>query len=413
MRAIDLTKGSIAYHSELNPAVWENESLRSDARYKLLEIAKRFIEYLDVPEFKLLDIVLRGSMVNYNYTMYSDFDLHIITDYSTLKCDITEPFYMAKKKIWNDEHDITIKGHEVELYIEDKDEQNASEGVYSVLDNTWLKKPVNDPPTIDELSVNKKARDLMTQINRAVRSGELDDMTRLKEKIKNMRQSGLDQNGEFSVENLAFKILRNKKSIEKLYNAITRSIDQTLSLNERRKKKKKHRSNPMGGYYGYYWGGTNDNNDSGGGDAGGESISENFINTLIEISQGPWTVMESVGGVEVHSSSLLGPTLANKPKDIDDRLRKFIKFKQDNPREAWGKSDTLFVSHGPLAQAVPKLRHAHLNHDISVFYTMEGRDPTILKIYGVFGHKESGTSKGDPNQRTQRQLASQLKQAKL
>ena len=179
-----------------------------------------------------------------------------------------------------------------------------------------------------------------------------------------------------------------------------------------RKKKKKHRGNPIGGYYGYYWGGTNDNNDSGG-DAGGESISENFINTLIEISQGPWTVMEAVGGVEVYTTNLLGPTLANKPKEIDARLKEFIKFKQDNPTAAWGKSDTLFVSDGPFAQAVPKLRHAHLNYDISVFYTIEGRDPTVLKIYGVFGHKESGTAKGNASQRTQKQLASQLKQAKI
>lgn len=421
MRAKDLTQGSIAYHSELNPAVWDNDTLRLDARYKLLEIAKRVIEYLEVPNFKLLDVVLRGSMVNYNYTAYSDFDLHIITDYSTLKCDITEPFYMAKKKIWNDEHDITIKGHEVELYIEDKDEENSSEGIYSVLDNTWLKKPVNDPPTIDELSVNKKARDLMTQINRAVKSGNVDDMDRLKNKIKNMRQAGLDSNGEFSVENLAFKILRNKKLIEKLYKAIQHGIDQKLSLDERRKNKKKskRRGYPMGGYYGYYWGGGYDSDsgggDSGGGDGGGggESISKDFANTLIDASQGPWTVVEAMGGVEMRASSILASTLASKPEEVNDRLKKFVEFKRNNPTQAWGGSDTLFVSQGVLAQAIPKLRHAHLNRDVSVFYTMEGRDPTVLKVYGVFSHKESGTSKGDNNQRIQRQLASQLKQAKI
>ena len=62
---------------------------------------------------------------------------------------------MAKKKIWNDEHDITIKGHEVELYVEDKDEENSSEGMYSVLDNTWHKQPKYQQPDIDDRAVIK------------------------------------------------------------------------------------------------------------------------------------------------------------------------------------------------------------------------------------------------------------------
>jgi hypothetical protein len=70
MRARDLTKGSIAYHNTLNQDVWDGNDLRVDVRYKLLEIAKRFIEYLEVPIFKLEDVILRGSLVNYNYTQY-------------------------------------------------------------------------------------------------------------------------------------------------------------------------------------------------------------------------------------------------------------------------------------------------------------------------------------------------------
>jgi len=232
MRAKDLTKGNIAYHDELNPSVWDGRELRADVRYKLLEIAKRFIEYLDVPDFKLIDVILRGSLVNYNYTQYSDFDLHIVTDYKTLDCDITEQFYMAKKKIWNDEHDITIKGHEVELYVEDRDEENASEGMYSVLDNVWYKRPKYQQPDIDDRAVNAKAQDLMTQINRAVRSGSVEDITRLQDKIKNMRQSGLDAGGEFSTENLAFKIVRNKGYLDRLYKNKNTKFDQQLSLDE-------------------------------------------------------------------------------------------------------------------------------------------------------------------------------------
>ena len=232
MRAKDLTKGSIAYHDTLNQDVWSGNELRVDVRYKLLEIAKRFVEYLDVPDFKLVDVILRGSLVNYNYTQYSDFDLHIVTDYAALDCDITEPFYMAKKKIWNDEHDITIKGHEVELYVEDRDEENVSAGTYSVLDNVWHKQPNYQQPDIDDRAVNSKARDLMTQINRAVRAGSVEDITRLQDKIRNMRQSGLDAGGEFSTENLAFKIIRNKGYLTRLYKTKNSKFDQELSLDE-------------------------------------------------------------------------------------------------------------------------------------------------------------------------------------
>jgi hypothetical protein len=232
MRSKDLVRDNIAYHHTLNQDVWQGDELRVDVRYKLLEIAKRFIEYLDVPNFKLLDVILRGSLTNYNYTRYSDFDLHIVTDYAVLNCDITEPFYMAKKKIWNDEHDIYIKGHEVELYVEDRDEENASEGMYSVLDNKWYKRPEYRRPDINDHAINSKARDLMTQINRAVKEGSAEDITRLQAKIKAMRQSGLDTAGEFSTENLAFKIIRNKGYIDKLYKTKQQKVDQELSLDE-------------------------------------------------------------------------------------------------------------------------------------------------------------------------------------
>jgi hypothetical protein len=232
MRAKDLTKGNIAYHDQLNPEVWNNTDLRVDVQYKLLEIARRFIEYLEVPNFKLVDVILRGSLVNYNYTQYSDFDLHIVTDFSVLDCDITEAFYLAKKKIWNDEHDITIKGHEVELYVEDKAAKNISEGTYSVLDSKWLRTPKHNPPAINDRAVSAKARDLMTQINRAVRAGSVEDITRLQDKIRAMRQAGLDSSGEFSTENLAYKIIRNKKFLDKLYKTKNSKVDQELSLDE-------------------------------------------------------------------------------------------------------------------------------------------------------------------------------------
>ena len=109
---------NIAYNKTLAPEAFRGVNLRSEVRYKLLQSAQQFIDYLEIPNFKLLDVILTGSMANFNYTKFSDFDVHIVTRYRDLDCDdLAEAFYLAKKKIWNDDHDVIVRGHEVELYV--------------------------------------------------------------------------------------------------------------------------------------------------------------------------------------------------------------------------------------------------------------------------------------------------------
>ena len=232
MRINDFTKDNIAYHDQLNSHLWENNTLKLSVRVKLLEIAKRFIDYLEVPDFKLVDIVLRGSLVNYNYTTYSDVDVHIVTDYSTIKCEnLAEEFYRAKKKIWNDQHDILIYGHEVELYVENIGEPNASEGLYSILNNQWVDKPTHTKPDINSRAVNAKVNGLIDIINRSLK-GEVEDIQRVRNKLVTMRRAGLAKGGEYSIENLAFKILRNQGYLDSLAKIELHKQDQELSLDE-------------------------------------------------------------------------------------------------------------------------------------------------------------------------------------
>lgn len=235
MRFEDLSaKANVRYHTELNPVAWNDSELKLEVRVKLLTIAKLFVKYLEIPNFKVEDIVLTGSMVNFNWTKYSDFDLHVITDYSALQCDdIAEAFYRAKKQIWNDAHDITIGGHEVEMYVEDSATPPVSQGVYSVLSGQWLSKPVYKQPSINDQAVTQKATVLAQIIDRAVSSDpDPKELEKIAEKIKHMRRAGLDQGGEFSVENLAFKVLRNQGYIDKLHDAKNQAMDKALSLSE-------------------------------------------------------------------------------------------------------------------------------------------------------------------------------------
>ena len=228
----DYAQGNVDYHSTLNPVAWEGDQLRPEIRIKLLEIAKVFVDYLEIPNFEIADIVLTGSLANYNYTKYSDFDLHVVTDYSDLQCDdLAEALYQAKKQIWNDRHDITIHGYDVELYVEDVNQPPVSAGTYSILDQTWINTPEQKTPSIDRNAVNAKVADLIKQIDHAIaEADEPSDIRRVTAKLRKMRQSGLDAAGEFSVENLAFKVLRNMGYISKLSKAFYQKQDSKLSI---------------------------------------------------------------------------------------------------------------------------------------------------------------------------------------
>lgn len=228
---MNYVKDNISYHEHLNPEVWDDWSMDREVRLRLMQIARLFIKYLELPGFKLEDIVLTGSMANYNYTRYSDFDIHVVTRYSDLSADdIVEAFYQAKKRIWNDNHDITIFGHETELYVEDIKSPPVSAGVFSLMQGEWLKRPSFNPPDIDDSAVNSKVRDVMHQIDDAINDNNYSYTKRIMDKIKNMRQNGLSKEGEFGVENLTFKILRNVGYIGRLHKAYTEQQDKELSL---------------------------------------------------------------------------------------------------------------------------------------------------------------------------------------
>ena len=118
------------YHKELNPQIWDDKTLKPEIREKLLEIAEAFLEFIEI-EVEVEDVTLTGSLANYNYTKYSDFDLHIITDYKSYdaETDLVKDYFSAKKTIWNTTRDITIKGYDVEVYIQDVSEPHHSTGV--------------------------------------------------------------------------------------------------------------------------------------------------------------------------------------------------------------------------------------------------------------------------------------------
>jgi hypothetical protein len=216
------------HHHELNPVLWDNNHLRKEVRLKLLQIARHFALYLDVPMLHLKDVTLSGSSAGYNYSDYSDIDLHLVVT----KTDGNDELFTAKKNLYNNEHNLAIANIPVELYVQPADQTHRSAGIYSVLDDRWINEPVHEEPTIDPKDIKSKARNYASKINSAMRSGSIEKCQQAMDDLKRLRKAGLEANGEQSVENLAFKLLRARGQIDKLRKYITKLTSDKLSLGE-------------------------------------------------------------------------------------------------------------------------------------------------------------------------------------
>lgn len=227
---------------ELNPEVWlPDRTLRPDVRENLLQIAHDFCGQHVLPDEAIEDITLTGSNANFNWGKFSDIDLHLIVDFSKVdeNRELVYDYYRMAKSLWNSSHEIKICGHEVEVYVQDSGEPHHSTGVYSIQNGEWLIEPTKDNSTKpDESSVQQKAQDFVDRIDRISQMVKDDDDSasseaeKLKDRVKKMRQAGLESAGEFSVENLAFKYLRNEGHLDRLSDLRRQAYDQSLSMDQ-------------------------------------------------------------------------------------------------------------------------------------------------------------------------------------
>jgi hypothetical protein len=220
----------IHYNTVLNPKLWQGERLRSDVRGKLLRIADDFIEFCEVP-MTVIDIVLYGGNVNYNYTGQSDLDLHLIVDKSSVACDReVDELFDSKRRLYKHKYNINIRGIEVELYVEGPDETPVSSS-YSVSRDEWIQKPIKDMPKYDRTSLAKMVEVWQIIIQHAMRTGDLQTCRNTVKLLRKYRQLGLQTKAaEFSIPNLVFKSLRNDTTLNGITALIDRLHDNELSL---------------------------------------------------------------------------------------------------------------------------------------------------------------------------------------
>lgn len=244
----DVDLSSFELNDELNPRFWKNGKIDSRVRVALLDIADDFIDSLDVEWAKPIDIIVTGSIANYNWSQeHSDIDLHVVMDFSEVdeNVELVKDYFDSKRKNWNDEHqNITIAGFPVELYVQDVNESHASSGVYSLEHNKWLVKPSYDNFDVDydKDTVKEKVSEYMNEIDDLC--DEYDDsvadidLSEIHEKaeglfkrIKDERKKGFENGGdEYNVGNLIFKSLRRNGYIGKLINIRTKTYDEMKSL---------------------------------------------------------------------------------------------------------------------------------------------------------------------------------------
>lgn len=237
---------SFEFQDSLNTKIWEKENdsykMKSEVRDRLLTIAEMFLDFLNI-DVIVSDIIMIGSLTNYNWSEFSDVDLHLVVDYDQFgknSKDLYVEFFDLKKIIFNMRHNITLFGYDVECFVQDEKETTFSSGIYSVLNDEWTNIPKKEKNSkIDTNLIKEKSKQWMRIIDGVVDNIQDENpetikklVKKYKEKLKKFRSCGLQKGGEMSTENLVFKLLRRNGYIEKLFELPVELIDKKLSMTQ-------------------------------------------------------------------------------------------------------------------------------------------------------------------------------------
>jgi hypothetical protein len=222
------------YNKTLCPKLWTDMKLNPQVRINLLKLAKDFYEKTTF-QAPIKDIYLMGSTANFNWTPESDIDVHILIDFNHLQMQIDTANKMTRtaSSQWNSEHEVLIKGHPVEMNLQNSaDDKPHVTGIYSLVTDSWIRIPKKENVAINRARIITQYTKLKGLIEKAIQTNDRDYMKSFKEYLDALRQYGLDTKGELSADNITFKVLRAKGYIKKLKDAITRTYDDSMSVDE-------------------------------------------------------------------------------------------------------------------------------------------------------------------------------------
>ena len=221
-------------HDTLNPVLWDTttKQLLPEVRDKIIEIVEAFENNLKVP-VEICDIQLVGSNCSYNYTDKSDLDVHIIANFDIIDIprEVLENIYNIKKSEFNKNYDIKIHGVEVEMYIQDINSITASNGIYSLCDNEWIKepKPLN---SAKKHNTEKEVNKWREKICLILQNPTYENVSEAINLLYLIRHNSISVDGEHSKGNQIFKDLRNLGLIDKLKDELKNQYSKKLSLED-------------------------------------------------------------------------------------------------------------------------------------------------------------------------------------
>jgi len=227
-------KLTLQSHEGLNPKLWKDNKLDTEVWRALDRIGKEWADFANIPKSAIKDVILTGGNANYNYTKFSDLDLHLVVDKEQIDCpSVLDDYLQSKKQLWALTHDIKVKGQPVELYAQDyRDPFRKGQGIYSLQSNKWLQEPTKYKIDRSHPEVIRKVKELMFQIDGLIdsNSNDIDAFKKLKARLRGMRASAIEKGGESATENLVFKELRNRGYLDKMSQHLRKLEDRNLSL---------------------------------------------------------------------------------------------------------------------------------------------------------------------------------------
>ena len=238
---------SFAVKDKLNGKLWDGDRLKPNVRRALLDMAWDFVDTLAVPWVKPKDIVFTGSLANYNWSEYSDIDLHVVVDFSKVwnrRKEFVKDYFSAKKNEWSDSHEsLKIYGYPVEISVEDSGEPSKSSGVFSLEDNKWVSEPEDlSDARLNTTYIKDTAAKYMTDIDDEIRrirrsksdapkKKSCDNLIKIFDRLKNLRKSGLSSKArEMSSGNIIWKVLRREGYLDKLWDWVNKTYDSVNSI---------------------------------------------------------------------------------------------------------------------------------------------------------------------------------------
>ena len=233
----------VATKKALDGKVWNGDGsdakLKPEILDKLKKVAMDLWSGLAHGQAELLDIVMTGSTSGYRWLPNSDIDLHLIVQMGDFDADeaLVDSYCRARTKLWNKEHEVDIEGHPVEVYIQDVDEPHHAANVYSIMNNEWVKGPEEpEEAAVNKMDVVYKAMHIAKDVERLIDTlkkkpsmNSIEAADRLRERIRKMRAEGLQEEGELSVENIVFKVLRQVELLDQLDAAKREAYDSLVS----------------------------------------------------------------------------------------------------------------------------------------------------------------------------------------